>query len=126
MNKLCSKNSNAEFEALSNTTSVWYPKFDVAGDVFLYFLTLTQRDLTRQRRQKKRTLRDVIWCHFETTSRKQTERRFQFSCTTKCIDKKGDFIRLVCVKIAAAVDKINKMAGSRLEGKQCVFASFFE
>ena len=32
--------SNAELEALSNTTLVWYPTFDVARDVFLYFLTL--------------------------------------------------------------------------------------
>ena len=35
--------------------------------------------------------------------------------------QKGDFIRFVCVRIAAAVDKINKMADcrlSRLEGKQ--------
>ena len=44
--------------------------------------------------------------------------------------QKGDFIRFVCVRIAAAVDKINKMADCplpRLKGKQGkFFASFFE
>ena len=37
--------SNAELEALSNTALVWYPTFDVARDVFLYFLTLSQNVL---------------------------------------------------------------------------------
>ena len=41
----------------------------------------------------------------------------------------GDFIRFICIRIVAAVDKINKMADyrlSRLEGKQGKFlASFF-
>ena len=40
MNKLYAKMSNAELEALSNTTLVWYPTSEVARDVFLYFLTL--------------------------------------------------------------------------------------
>ena len=35
----------------------------------------------------KRKLRDVIWCNVETTSCKQTTRRFQCSFTIKCIDK---------------------------------------
>ena len=54
-----------------------------------------------------------------TTPRKQTERRSSF--TIKCIHKKKDFIRFLRVRIAAAVDKINKMADcrfSRLERKQ--------
>ena len=41
--------------------------------------------------------------------------------------QKGDFLRFVCIRIAAAVDKINKMADcrlSRLEGKQGIFCFF--
>ena len=42
--------------------------------------------------------------------------------------KKEDFTRFVCVRIAAAVDNINKMADcrlSRLEGKQGKFLLLF-
>ena len=51
----------------------------------------------------KTTLLDVIWCRFESTSGKQTERRFYFSFTIKIYQQKGDFIRFVCVRIAVAL-----------------------
>ena len=46
----------------------------------------------------------------------------------KVYRQKGDFIRLVCVRIAAALDQINKMADCRLyrlEGKQDKFLLLF-
>ena len=47
------QNSNAELEALSDTTLVWYPTFDVARDVFPYFLTLKQQKKKKNKQKKQ-------------------------------------------------------------------------
>ena len=78
--------------------------------------------ISRTNDVNKRTLRDVICCHFETTSRKQNRNTISVQFYNERYQQKEDFIRFVCVRMA--VDKITKVADcrpSRLEGKQDTF-----
>ena len=59
--------------------------------------------------------------HWRIKQQQQQQKDDFNSVLQQMYRQKGDFIRFVCVRIAAAVDKINKMADcrlSRLEGKQ--------
>ena len=49
-------------------------------------------------------LRDVIWCQFDRTLFRQTERWVKFSFITECIDTAEISLDFVWVIIAAAVD----------------------
>ena len=64
-------------------------------------------------KQRYLTLSDAV------LKQRHVNKQFQFY--KENISTKGDFIRFVCVRIAAALDQINKMADCRLcrlEGKQ--------